>query len=127
METTLFLRLQQSIAKFYLALDSGKPDEASSYFHESGQWNRKNQILTGTEAVREALSKRDEKRITCHSISNLIVEENNGLYVATYYLVVYDNSGELSPNPATVLLAKDEWVEVNGQLFIKNKSSTRHL
>lgn len=120
--------LQCFTARFYRALDGGHAHKAAAFFAQKGTWQRKGEMLCGPAQIAEALTRRDQSRITCHSISNFIAEkEESGSWTTQYYLTVLDNQSHDGMQIAVLMTCEDKLSLIDAELRITAKTSNKLL
>lgn len=126
----LYVQCAQAIARFYSSLDQHDDESLLSCVASDTVWFRQGEELTGPEAIRSALAKRNPERVTSHQCSNLqVVPAGDGMTAtATYYLTVYDNQ-----HPAggvqmkTILRSEDVFRLQDDRWLLASKRSKKYL
>lgn len=96
--TTHIVAIQQLIARFYDYLDGGRHEELVSLMAPDGTWLRRNIVLQGRDAVREALRQRPITVTTRQAVTNLIVDlAAHDRADASYYLIAFHHDAEAAP------------------------------
>jgi ketosteroid isomerase-like protein len=81
---------QQTVHRFYGALDAGDFQGLAALMRDDGVWHRQGKELKGPAAVMAALQQRPAYRTTAHMVQNLVidvVDERNAK--ATFMTLVY--------------------------------------
>jgi hypothetical protein len=96
--TIHIVAINQLIARFYDCLDGGRHEELLHLIAPDGTWLRRNIVLQGRDAVREALRQRPVTVTTRQAVSNLIVGfPAQDRAEATYYLTAFHHDAEATP------------------------------
>jgi ketosteroid isomerase-like protein len=99
----LILGCQQSVHRFYAALDASDYEAVAACMAPDGVWHRQGKALTGPDQVRTALADRPAGRVTAHLVQNLVIDlEDERSATARYFSLVYRHDGgggESGPAP----------------------------
>ena len=121
------------VYRFFLGLDQRDNQGVAALMAEDGVWHRQGVELAGPAAVLAALEKRDPKRRTAHTVTNLWVESaTREAARVRYYLVAYETTvdaqgRESEPRMLGVRDSTDDLVLENGSWRVRRKHSRRFL
>ena len=121
------------VYRFFLGLDQRDNQGVAALMAEDGVWHRQGVELAGPAAVLAALEKRDPKRRTAHTVTNLWVESaTREAARVRYYLVAYETTvdaqgRESEPRMLGVRDSTDDLVPENGSWRVRRKHSRRFL
>ncbi|VCU68250.1 SnoaL-like domain protein [Pigmentiphaga humi] len=125
---------QQTIHRFYAALDASDFDTVAACMTGDGYWPRQGRELRGPEQVRAALADRPIGRTTAHLVQNLVVDvQGPGDAIARFMTLVYRvdlpaAAAGPAPLPAPLSIsAHEEHLRRSGdgQWLIAKKSARR--
>ena len=86
--TSLTATCQQTVMRFFSALDGGRLDDVANALAEDGVWHRQGAALQGPSAVRAALATRPPGRVTAHLVQNLVVDLESETDALVHYMVL---------------------------------------
>jgi len=96
--TVHIVAIQQVIARFYDCLDGGRYEELVNLMAPDATWLRRNIVLRGRDAVRDALRRRPVTITTRQAVTNLIVDfPDPHRAAASYYLTAFHHDAEAAP------------------------------
>ncbi|GAA4324665.1 nuclear transport factor 2 family protein [Pigmentiphaga soli] len=127
---------EQTIHRFYAALDDSDFETVANTIAEDGVWHRQGKVLKGPAAVRAALAERPAGRITAHMMQNMVVDvrgpdEADVRYIALVYR--YDAPpGATGPAPLDTLLSISVYRDrlkraADGRWLIEEMRSSRRF
>lgn len=77
--------MQDRVARFFLALDTGNAEALVALMHPQGTWMRRGVALDGHAAIRAMMLGRQADRVIRHVVTNAIVDDiGRELLVRTY-------------------------------------------
>lgn len=121
------------VYRFFLGLDQRNNESVAALMAKEGVWHRQGVDLVGPAGVLAALEKRDPKRRTAHTVTNLWVESaTRDAASVRYYLVAYETTidaqgRESGPKLLGVRESTDDLILEDGSWRVLRKHSRRFL
>lgn len=121
--------LSSVVHRFFRGLDTRDHDNVAQLFAREGIWVRQGTPLTGPEAIRAALERRDPARGTAHLVTNLWIEQAMPTSARVrFYLTAYENRpGEDTLHMHGIRDCLDELLLEDGEWRIGRKTSRQLL
>lgn len=86
--TQLIVDCQQTVIRFFAALDAGRMDDVAAAFEGDGVWHRQGAQLRGPAGVASALASRPAGRVTAHLVQNFIADFDDERSARVSYVVL---------------------------------------
>jgi ketosteroid isomerase-like protein len=122
---------EQTLRRFYLALDSGDFQALAQCMTEDGVWHRQGKHLAGRAAIVKELSARGANIVSAHLINNVVADAaaDGSIQLGSYIMVLRhqgDGSGApiAMPAPRTLQRCSDRLVATADGWRIADKNGT---